>query len=366
MKKIAFNWDYFYPVYKEGALVKKIEKRIQRISCSNKRVLIIVPALVGDFVATVPAIFDYIERNSEEHVDLIVTPLLKNLAAKIRGVQHVYGAKSVAEREGENYVPDLLTPVAYEKIIILRASASVLNSVAPHLMAEKVVTFNWMVFTYGVIELFLKNIVRKKPKQWKDFCFELLGGVKRKIPFEKMFTISHSDYESILALNLRKEIKKIVIHTGASWHMMRWENDRWVELLKKIHESGEYHFIFIGSQKDIADYEYISSRLPFETTSYISKVDLWMLTLLFTKMDYFLGIDSGPGNIAHLVGLRSIIIYGPGPHTFMSDDEHDVVLDKSRGRGLYQRFFVKKKGFIHKITSDEVFDSFKNCKPKNI
>lgn len=360
MKKIKFNWDYFYPIYKEGDLIKKVAKKIQRISCQNKRVLVIVPALVGDFVATVPAIFDYIQRNPEEEVDLVVTPPLKKLASRIRGVKHVYGAKSIAERQGEHHEGDINTPLAYEKIIILRVSADVLENISPYLMAENVVTLTWPVFKYGLFELFLKNVFRKRPKQWRDFNFDLLGGENRKISFEEIFDTFPEDREAVPSLEgLQQNSKKIVIHTGASWHMMRWENDRWVELLKKIHEFGDYHFIFIGSEKDKADYDYITSRLNFKTSSYISKVDLWTLTLTLAQMDYFLGIDSGPGNIAHLVGLRNLIIYGPGPHTFFSNHAEDIALDKSNGRGLYQRFFVKKNGFIHRITAQEVFDGFK-------
>ena len=193
------------------------------------------------------------------------------------------------------------------------------------------------------------------------FIFYLLGGKPRKISFKEIFDLNDEDYNKIFSSQVffKSNKKKIIIHTGASWPMMKWGNDRWVDVLKKINIMGEYDFVFIGVEKDNKDYNYISSLVDFKLYSLISKINVWELTTLFNSVNYFIGIDSGPGNIAHLVGLRSIIIYGPGPHTFMSDDENDIILDKSNGRGVYQRFFLKKNSFIKKITANEVYEAFK-------
>lgn len=40
----------------------------------------------------------------------------------------------------------------------------------------------------------------------------------------------------------------------------------------------------------------------------------------------------------------------------------DIVIDKSNGGGAYEALFYKKKGYIHSITVEEVFEAFKKIK----
>lgn len=363
--KILFNWDYFYPLLKEGDLIDKCVSGIEKVECNNGRMLIIIPALMGDFVASIPSLSDYIKRNADKKIDLMVAPPLKKITERIVGVHAVYTAKSVAQRSNEESNETTPHFEPYEEIIILRTSEDVLKNKVPYLQAGKISSRKWKVFKFGLYELLIKTILRQKPKRWHDFHFELLDGNVQDISYKNIFHIKEGEAENIRALFDGATGKKdIIVHTGASWHMMKWEKGKWVELLKKIHESGSYNFIFVGAAKDIEEYGYIASQLEFKTTSLISKLDVFDLMLALSQATYFIGIDSGPGNLAHLVGLRSIIIYGPGPHTFMSRDENDIILDKSNGRGLYQRFFVKKNGFIHKITPQEVFDAFRELELK--
>jgi ADP-heptose:LPS heptosyltransferase len=111
---------------------------------------------------------------------------------------------------------------------------------------------------------------------------------------------------------------------------------------------------------DTTDYESIAASLPFKMYSLIDAADWLALVLAFRLGDYFIGIDSGPRNLAHLADLPSITLLGPGPHMYTPPNPRDIILDHSNGRGLYQRFFHKKKScFIDKITPTEVVDAFK-------
>jgi len=105
--------------------------------------------------------------------------------------------------------------------------------------------------------------------------------------------------------------------------------------------------------------------LDFEIYSIIGEIDLRDLLVVMRKSSYFIGIDSGPANIAHLCNLRSISIMGAGPHMYLPYNKLDIVIDKSHGAGLYQRFFRKKRGFIDKITTDEVFSAFEKLNNGN-
>ncbi|MDO8443536.1 MAG: glycosyltransferase family 9 protein [Candidatus Azambacteria bacterium] len=334
MKKM-FNFDYFN-IWKEIGyfyLVKAVFRK-EKINVCEKRILIINPCIIGDFAASVPAIADFIQRNKDKKIDLIVSAPLKTLAEKIKGIEKVYTTQSVSK-------------ISYEKIILLRATGEVYDFLKK-VSACGVQTNGW-TFIWYAFHLLMSLLLRRAPKQWRVVNFEMLGGAPRNISFDEMFKLGPEDYKSA---------NKVIIHTGASWPMMHWEKEKWVELLRKINTFGTFEFIFVGAAKDSEDYEYISSNLPFEIHSVISKIDLLELMLLLRSADYFIGIDSGPANLAHLAKLRSIVIFGPGPHMFVSDDTNDIIIDKSNGRGLYQRFFLKKKGFIQMISSEEVFQAF--------
>jgi ADP-heptose:LPS heptosyltransferase len=352
-----FNFDYF-GVFKEAGIIERSAARIKRGDSMNDRVLIIIPCLIGDFVAALPAIADYVQRNSNKRFEMVVTPPLKELADNIRGVERVYAVRSVSKRINEGEPMEKISG-EYEEVIILRASEDVLTQIVPYISANKIITKTKEVAKYSVFDLFKNNILRKRPTQWRDLNFTLLGGTSKHISFKEIFEFNLDDYARVRELGLlSSSATNIIIHTGASWHMMYWPTEKWISLLRKIHSSGNFNFIFIGAEKDLPDYRKISSHVDFLIVSAVGKVTIRDLTLLIAQADYFIGIDSGPGNIAHLVELKSLILYGPGPHTFMSHLPEDVMIDKSNGRGFYQRFFIKKKGFIHSISVEEVFEAF--------
>ncbi len=358
MKNKFFNNDYFKSTLEETSLIRLCASRIKKVDCQNNRVLIIIPCLMGEFVALLPAIFDFQERNKSKTIDMVVSSPLKALAERISFVSNVYVAKSVAGRENEFNIKNDLSEEPYQEVIIIKASKDALNNIIPNIKAGKVKNTANLTTKYGY-NLIKSAILRREPIQWRSFAFSLFASTPREVYFKDIFNFTEEEYKSYPKVEgLDEKRKKIIIHTGGSWYMQRWHLDRWAELLKKINKSGDFDLIFIGQEKEMKDYEYISSRLDFKIFSVISKINSAELLLLMNSSDYFLGIDSGPGNLAHLIGLRSLMIYGPGPHIYMPTDKNDIVISKSRGRGIYQQFFFKKKSFISKITVDEVHEAF--------
>ena len=147
----------------------------------------------------------------------------------------------------------------------------------------------------------------------------------------------------------------IIIHTGKAWAMMHWDPANWVTLLRQLHEEGAYRFVFVGGGTvDEADYATIAPALGFPTTSLIGKLDVAETLDLMRAADGFIGIDSGPANLARLAELPNVTLYGPGPHMYLPFRPGDIALDKTRGRGLTQMFVATKRNFIGMITPDEV------------
>lgn len=360
IKKIV-NLDYLKP-FDEWRLARLCASKIKRVDCINNNILIISTCLIWDFAASIPAICDYIQRNKNKKIDIIVTSALKPLAEKINWINNVFIAKSVAKRNIEIWAKKSEIKWSYEEVIILRTSADVLRNIIPNIKASKIKLVVKEVAKYSVFELLKWNLLKKRPKQWRDFNFELLWWTPKDFSFNEMIEVGENDISLVSKHldQLNENRKKIIIHTWASWYMMRWDNEKWIDSIRKINTLWDFDFIFIwNSTKDIEDFNYISSKLDFTVHSLISKISILDLILVMRQSDFFIWIDSWPWNLAHLSELRSLIIYWPWPHTFMSNDKDDVILDKSGWRWLYQRYFVKKNWYIDKITSDEVYEGFK-------
>lgn len=322
------------------------------------RVLIVNTCLIGEFAASLPAIRDYIQRNENVVVDLMVSPPLKPLAERVRGVGNVYVVRSLYGRPNERVGNARHEFAAYDEVLVMRISKDAFRMIRTIPTAR--IRTDLREYIGYALHLWGRMISRKPPKQWRELNFEMLNGQARTIPFDDIFALTESDYAFVADLEaFRTTRKKIIIHTGAGWVMKKWSNDKWVTLLHRIHDLGDVRFIFVGEGGDTRDYEAIAGKLGFQTYSLISKINLLQLLFALRRGDYFIGTDSGPRNLAHLAGVRSVCIFGPGPHFYMPPDPRDIVIDKSRGRGLYQMFFYKKHGFINDITADEVYEGFK-------
>lgn len=353
------NFDYFN-IFKEPLLFIALIARHafkRNATAEFGTVLIVNTCLIGEFAASAPALHEYIRAHADKKIDLLVSPPLKTLAEHMAGIRAVYTAKSVFARELERARDREQLPSAYEEALVLRISPDAYRLLGAINIKRMRTGFPYFI-TYGIHIAW--NLLRgATPRSWREVNFAMVGAAPRAAPFDEIFSVSPEEYARVRTLPaLATAQKKIIIHTGASWSMNHWNADKWIELIKKLHVLGNFRFIFVGANKDEEDYRYISSRLPFPIHSLIGHVDLFDLALVLRKSDYFIGVDSGPRNLAHLAGLPSITLLGPGPHMFTSPNPHDIVLDRSGGRGLYQRFFSQKERFIERITPEDVFTAF--------
>src|SRR6185436_8374098 len=105
---------------------------------------------------------------------------------------------------------------------------------------------------------------------------------------------------------------------------------------------------------------------PFPSHVLAGELSWIDLVLLFRLADYFIGVDSGPRNIAHMTDLPSITLLGPGPHMYTPPNPRDVVLDRSGGRGFLERFFPSKTNrYIDRISVDDVVKAFRHLQSRS-
>lgn len=356
------NFDYFNifkePVLFAALIVRHAFKR--KMVPTSDAVLIVNTCLIGEFAATMPALHAFIRKQEGAAIDLLVSPPLKSLAEPIIGVRTVYVAKSVFARATEHSHDTGQQFGSYRKTLVLRMSPDAYRMLDTVETGELQTSFAHFVL-YG-FHLARSLLLGETPRSWREMNFIMVGEMPRDTPLGEILNIPDTDYARVRALPvLQTAQKKVILHTGASWSMNRWPNDNWIELIKKLHEFGDFRFIFVGAGRDKEEYQYISSRVPFEIYSLIGQIDLFDLVLVFSESNYFIGVDSGPRNLAHLVNLPSITLLGPGPHMFTPHNPRDIVIDRSGGRGLIERFYAYSgTRFINRISPEEVYAAFKN------
>ncbi|HHD92645.1 MAG TPA: glycosyltransferase [Candidatus Portnoybacteria bacterium] len=365
------NKDYLR-VVKEVFLFIKIELiklfKIKKFSKNNSSndILIVNPCLIGEAMASIPAIRSFIKKQGS--VDIIVSPAQKQIFKKIIGVRNVYTAKSNYQRKTKNnFIEDnQIILKKYDKIIILRINKNSYQ-IIKNIEAKEIQTPLKHFILYG-IHLCKSALFEKIPKQWKNFNFELLNAKdKEEVDFDEIFKFDKQDIKKINELKELKVNQRIILlHLLSHWPMKNWKTKNWIKLLKKIkNHYPNSRLIFIGDLDNRKIVDIIKSQLNFNVYSLVGKTNLKDLLLIIRKSDYFIGVDSGPANMAYLTKTKSITLLGLEPYMYLPNNT-GLVIGRSKKRGLLQVLFLEKNNLVNEIEVEEVFDCFNGLVKESI
>jgi ADP-heptose:LPS heptosyltransferase len=337
----------------------RLKKTFKKESRSKGKILIVDTCIIGDFLASLPALRTFI-KNSGQRVDLLVSPPLKSIARSIKGVDRVFTGRSVWARAIERVDEADIISGEYAHVQVLRISPDTYKMLE-NIKYSSIAIYDIPYFKY-VAHLLKSVLLKTEPKQWRDASYEMIG-IKKPVKhpgFEDIFEFTGKEYAEAAALpELGGSAKKVIIHTGSGWNIKLWDNRKWTELIKKINAHGDFRFLFIGGGAfEEASFTQIQKGLDFKIHSLINRTDLKTCLLTMRLCDYFIGIDSGPRNMAHLADLRSITLLGPAPNNFKPVNPEDIVINKFDCR-CKSLFYLHKVSAIHKISSEEVFAAFK-------
>jgi ADP-heptose:LPS heptosyltransferase len=333
MKRININYQEFKLLSEVASFIKiRITKPMANAGSKKKGMLIVNTCLMGDFLWTVPSLTMFLAQKKIS-ADMIVTPTVKPLAEKIRGINHVYAASAYKKStEKQTHAHDM--PKSYDQIIIIRTSNAAYKLIKD-IEYSKLTTSDVHYFRF--FGHMMKNLIlNKNVKQWRDVSFEIVGlKPPKKFPsFGQMFKFNAKDKDMIKIFEeLRGRQKKIFIHTGSGWSAKLWSNNKWAKLLDTIHRNMNCKFIFVGgTEEEKKSFEYIQKTLNFKIYSFIGRANIKDLILAMRKGDYFIGVDSGPRHLAHLADLRSVNLIGPSIKDYMPLSNEDIVIDKTNPR----------------------------------
>ena len=320
----------FQPQYLRVAAEVPALLRLQRLRSqvvvSPRTVLIVNCSLIGDFILSLPAIADFMRDHPDALIDILVSPLLVPLARRLRGIRSVYQARSIFRRITETAPSDQTLAPSYDLVVVLRLSGP-----AERLLAKTsyraIRTYLVPFLKYG---LHLATRPSADVKQLSEFYFEVFGkhGKRQQhLSADELF-----DFTEGPAVDTWPE-RQVIIHTGSGSRVYLWPIDKWVSLIQNLHGSGKLSFIFVGgTEHEERTFEEISHRVPFQIYSVIRRYDLLKLVMLMRASRLFIGVDSGPRHLAHLLDLRSVSLLGPGPKSFQPLNRNATIIDETECR----------------------------------
>jgi len=330
-------------------------------SNGTKDVLIVAPCIVGDCLSCLPAVEAFASEN-QTSFDIVVSPDFRSLAERLKRVRRVFVASSsydtVTERQCR-IAQEI--PSEYDLIVVLRLSREALGLIK-HVRCRNIISSDSVLSRY-ILHMAKSSLLKRPVIQSREMMFEVFGlnGVPRDGKLPALFDIGADDLDCLNRFSaLKGPERRVLVHTGSGWQVKLWNDDRWVNLLERIHAFDACRFIFVGrGDEEKATFERIQHRLNFKIHSLINDVNLWELFLVMKRSDCFIGIDSGPRNLAHYADLRSITLLNPAAvKNFMPLDERDIVVERPN-RFPANIINTNRGANLTMIGVEEVFEAYR-------
>src|SRR5579883_462259 len=320
-----FHFEYA-PVLREISALLRLQTLNSRKIASPKTILIVNCCLIGDFVVSLPAIAEFLREHPHAETDLIVSPTLAPLAQKLRGIRSVYSAQTVFRRGAEQAVSGRALNSSYDLVVVLRLSGPSRELLASA-SYKSIHTCLFPLLRYGLHLAFSPS---RHAKQLADFAFEVFG--KSGPRLHRIDACELFDFSQVAAPG-KPAGRIVLVHTGSGSPLYLWPAAKWVQLLESLQDQKDLSFVFVGGSEDEArTFREISLRTSLPLRSYIRQYDILQLVMLMRASRLFIGVDSGPRHLAHLVGLPSVCLLGPGPKSFQPLSDQATVIDVNECR----------------------------------
>jgi ADP-heptose:LPS heptosyltransferase len=110
--------------------------------------------------------------------------------------------------------------------------------------------------------------------------------------------------------DLRGSAPLVVIHTGPTWKIREWLNERWTELVTRLKSELGVEVIQIGQDSYMSRDGCVSPR-AMGALDWVGKLSMDQMLALLKDADLFVGIDSGMLHMAGAVRTACVGIFGP-------------------------------------------------------
>lgn len=165
----------------------------------------------------------------------------------------------------------------------------------------------------------------------------------------------------------------VVLHTGPTWKVKEWPEDKWNELIVELKEHYRIEAIQIGEDRTPYGETRKSPRIA-GTRNWVGTLTMDQTLALLSLADLFLGVDSGVLHLAGAVNTPMIGIFGPtDPACFLPRNNRAAGITSnvpclgchhdSRGPGHWQTGCANNIQCMSQLPVKAVFDACEKLLP---
>lgn len=144
--------------------------------------------------------------------------------------------------------------------------------------------------------------------EWNSYLLTLLGIEKNELLPIRFPSFKPDKLSSAIA----GSNFPIVIHVGGGWIYRRWSEAKWIQLINALEERESSNLLIIGGQGEKEILERIQSGVNVKDTVQFRITTFSEMIELINQSTLFIGLDSGPMNLATCLNKKVIALFGPG------------------------------------------------------
>ncbi len=118
--------------------------------------------------------------------------------------------------------------------------------------------------------------------------------------------------EALQLLQERNLTRFMVVHPGGRSLLRRWNADKFAQVIQEVYRKYQWKSLVLGVEEESALVHEIVSKTQGIGEAWITSSSLLTLAAVMKKAELFIGNESGPLQIADVMQVRSIGLFGPG------------------------------------------------------
>lgn len=144
--------------------------------------------------------------------------------------------------------------------------------------------------------------------------YEIIEPILGGIPFEapQLFPSEKNQRNIELFLTENKIDKFAVFHVGARSSLRRWTDSGFAQMADYVYKEKGLHVVFAGVAEEEVQIERITKLMNVPYSLFTQNFSLMDLAALLEKASLFLGNESGPLQIADVMQVPLVGLFGPG------------------------------------------------------
>lgn len=293
---------------------------------SSKRILLIEPFQMGDVLSLTPLIDPLLRKFPESEIYVatkISSGVILECDPRVKGVFKIdfpwsdYGYKRNSLKRLFGVLRNILKIWHYRFDIGIDTRGDIRSQILLAFAgcAWRVGHLNYMGSNLTILGLLLTHKL-KRSKQTHRYLWnlELLNALG--ITEGELFPIrlpSFFPVTKVFADSVQDD--SIVIHIGGGWEYKRWNELKWIQLINNLKDRGNQLIVIAGmGERDlIRRVEALVDSRQGQVFFKVTTLDEMIQYIKQCKL--FIGLDSGPMNLAVCLNVRVLALFGPGDST---------------------------------------------------